>query len=70
MKISKILRRVEELRARASDFPIDHEMCRQLEWELWRDYLHADATGKGSPAKAAAVSETTAIKFDRWGGTY
>lgn len=70
MKISKLLKRIEQLREEASQFPVDHERCRQLEWELWRDVLHADATGNGSPAKTAAALDTLKIKFDRWGGTF
>lgn len=70
VKMSKILKRVEQLQECAAAFPQDAERCRQLEWELWRDYLFAEAVGKGSPAKAAAVADTTKIKFDRWGGSF
>lgn len=65
MKLSKILKRVEQIKEKAAEFPVDHELCTQLEWDLWRDVLHDDATGKGSPAKSSAALETADLKFER-----
>ena len=65
MKLSRIVAAVEHIRSTASTFPVDHELCSGLEWELWQAVLHSDAIGKGSPAKSAAALETLGIEFER-----
>lgn len=68
MKLSKIVKRVEEIRDQASKFPISHQTCVLMENELWAEVLHDFAMGKGSEAKAHAALETQAIQFSRAGG--
>lgn len=65
MKLSKIVKRVEQIGELASQFPVDHELCATLEYELWGDVLHATAMGNGSAAKAYAALETLKMKFNR-----
>lgn len=65
MKLSKIIRRVDEIRDQAAKFPVDHAFCACMERELWAEVLHQFAMGKGSAAKAQAALETQAIEFGR-----
>lgn len=65
MKLSKIVKRVDQLRDVASETPPDHLKCSELERELWAEVLHAFSMGKGSEAKAAAALETENITFQR-----
>lgn len=65
MKLAKIYKRVDELRKFASEFPTEHAICSAMERELWAEVLHDFAMGKGTPAKAAAATETETIQFNR-----
>lgn len=65
MKLSKIVKKVDQIKELAAEMPIDHEVCTLLEHELWEQVLHATAMGKGSEAKAAAALETTKLPFLR-----
>lgn len=65
MKLSKIVKRVDLIREKAAEVPVDNPMCTALERELWSEVLHAVAMGRGSEAKAAAALETEAIQFER-----
>lgn len=67
MKLSKIVKRVDQLTEVASAFPVDHQRCAAMERELWEDVLHAFAMGKGTEAKAHAALETTQLQFNRSG---
>lgn len=65
VKLSKIIKRVEQIEELSRQFPIDHEKCAMLEFELWGDVLHATAMGKGSEAKANAALDTLKLEFNR-----
>lgn len=65
MKLSKIVRRVDQIRELTAEVPVDNEKCAALEFELWGDVLHEDSMGKGSPAKSAAALETLKLPFKR-----
>lgn len=65
MKLSKIIKRVEQIRELTTEVPVDHEKCAALEFELWGDVLHATAMGKGSEAKANEALETLKLSFKR-----
>lgn len=66
MKLSKIVKRVEEIRELAALPFHDEETLHGMEDALWRDVLHDFAMGKGTEAKAAAALETEAIEFTRY----
>lgn len=61
MKLGKILKRIEQLRELAAEFPVDSPRVRDLKDEILAEYVHDCAMGKCSPGKAAALAEVFEI---------